>query len=107
MPPFSTKKAGRDRCICRVATRRDGRAAHDAERIGKPADAADGLVEEPGHADAAGAADDDPGTSAVGGRVERDGEPRQLALATDEALAHVPRGHRGHRATRRAARVAR
>ena len=80
---------------------RDRSPAEDGERLRQPTDAPDALVEEPAHARAARARDEDAVTVALGGRLEGNRDPGDLPLAPHEAFAAQRRRHGRHRATRR------
>jgi DNA modification methylase len=70
-------------------------ASNDVERLGQAADATSGLIDDSAHADATGPGEQDPRASTLDGRLQGDGEPRQLTLAPNEALAPGPSGHGG------------
>ncbi len=76
---------------CRPASRRP----QDGHRLAQPADAPDGLVEEPGDPDAGRTAEEQGPGAAAGRIVEHGREPRECVLAPDEPRARVPAGHIG------------
>jgi MFS family permease len=88
-----------DRSVRGPALCRHGGAAHHLERLAEPPDPPDRLADEPAHADAAPAGDEQPRAPPLGGGLQRDGEMRQLPLAPHETLAAESGGHGAHRAT--------